>query len=62
MPEAMLTPAEVAAYLQIPLATFYTWRTKGQGPPASRVGRHLRISRSDLDTWLEEQKDDAKAG
>ncbi|RAX43850.1 hypothetical protein DQ354_18495 [Arthrobacter sp. AQ5-06] len=38
--------------LQIPEQTFYQWRTKHVGPPAYRIGRHLRISHSDFVAWL----------
>jgi excisionase family DNA binding protein len=46
---------EVAAYLGVPVQTLYVWRTKGEGPPAVRVGRHLRYRWSDVDTWVEQQ-------
>ncbi|MHA7306851.1 helix-turn-helix domain-containing protein [Arthrobacter sp. TMN-49] len=35
-----------------PEQTFYQWRVKRLGPRAHRIGRHLRISRSDLNEWL----------
>lgn len=54
---ALMTAAEVADELRIPLATFYAWRHRGTGPPAYRVGRHLRFRRSDIDQWLDERFD-----
>lgn len=42
---------EVAAYLQVPIKTLYEWRTKGYGPPAKRVGRHLRYKPAEVVTW-----------
>lgn len=50
--DELLTPQEVAAYLQIPRQTLYAWRNRRTGPPGIRVGRHLRYRRSDLLSWL----------
>ena len=51
----MLTIDEAAAYLAIPKATLYTWRTRrvGFGPRAVKVGGCLRYRRTDLDAWIE---------
>ncbi|TCO37625.1 excisionase family DNA binding protein [Kribbella antiqua] len=43
---------QVSAYLNIPKATLYRWRTIGYGPPARRIGRHLRYRRSDVIDWF----------
>ena len=50
----MLTIDEAAAYLTIPKATLYTWRTRrsGYGPPAVLCGSCLRYRREDLDAWI----------
>lgn len=48
----LATPAEVASYLQVPVKTLYTWRYKGVGPRAHRVGRHLRYRWEDVEAWL----------
>jgi predicted site-specific integrase-resolvase len=40
--EQLLTPEEVSKVLQIPVKTLYRWRYHGTGPPAKKVGRHLR--------------------
>ncbi len=48
---------EVAAYLGVPVQTLYVWRTKGAGPRAVRVGKHLRWRWSDVDEWLDQQAD-----
>lgn len=50
--ETWLTPKDICAQLQIPEQTFYQWRAKRVGPPAYRIGRHLRISHSDFIAWL----------
>ena len=49
---SLATPNEVAEYLQVPVKTLYTWRYKGVGPRAHRVGRHLRYRWEDVEDWL----------
>ena len=56
--EQWLTPKEICHLLQIPEQTFYQWRVKHAGPRAHRIGRHLRISRSDFNEWLASTEDD----
>jgi len=55
--DELLTPAEVAAWLQIPLSTLRIWRHRREGPPAVKVGRLRR----DLETWLESRRQEAGA-
>lgn len=58
---AMLTVAEVAAYLKISPTT--VWRHCVQGKlPAFRVGRQWRVERHDLDVWISALKAKAVAG
>jgi len=51
---SILTIDQAAAYLAIPKATLYTWRTRraGFGPRAIKFGGCLRYRRSDLDAWV----------
>ena len=42
--------------LGIPIRTIYSWRTRGRGPRALKIGRHLRFRRDDVDAWLAEQQ------
>jgi excisionase family DNA binding protein len=51
-----MTPVEVAELLRIPVATLYGWRYRGEGPPAARVGRHLRYRRAGVDAWMRERE------
>lgn len=53
---AVFTIDQAAAYLSIPKATLYTWRTRrvGFGPRAVKLGGCLRYRRSDLDAWVAE--------
>jgi predicted DNA-binding transcriptional regulator AlpA len=57
-PNELLTPAEVARLLRLPsVETLYQWRRKRTGPPAVRVGRHLRYDPAKLARWLDERTD-----
>ena len=55
LPSRLLTTDEVAQLLIVPVTTLYTWRYKGTGPRAYRVGKHLRYRWADVMTWLEER-------
>lgn len=53
----LIGPDEVATWLGIPLRTLYAWRHRGGGPPATRVGRHLRYDPARVQQWLEAHTD-----
>jgi excisionase family DNA binding protein len=53
--EPLLSTQDLAEYLDIPLATLYAWRYRGDGPPSFRVGRHLRYRISDVEQWIDDQ-------
>ena len=55
--EALLTVADLAAYLGIPVATIYRWRYRREGPIGYRIGRHVRYRSRDIEQWLEAQRD-----
>ena len=57
--EALWTPADVSAYLGVPVETLYQWRYFGTGPRAARVGKHLRYDPTDVRAWVESQKSEA---
>lgn len=50
-----LTADEVSSLFRIPKKTLYAQRHKGVGPPAIRIGKHLRYSEAGLRKWLEAQ-------
>lgn len=56
--DQLLSPAELADYLSIPVQTIYQWRHRGDGPPGYRVGRHVRYRWTDIQAWLDDQTDD----
>ena len=55
MASQLLSPAEVAAYLGVPIKSVYAWRSAGTGPRGIRVGRHVRFRPADVEAWLDQQ-------
>ena len=52
LPARYLTPEDVAELLGVPVQTLYQWRRKRTGPPAFRVGRHLRYDPAQIHIWV----------
>lgn len=55
--ELMLTIEELSEYLGVPVRTLYDWRLSGRGPRAVHVGRQLRYFISDVQRWLDSQRE-----
>lgn len=55
--DRLMTLAELAEMLGVPVNTVYGWRCRGQGPPGYRIGRHIRYRRAAVEAWLETQTD-----
>jgi predicted DNA-binding transcriptional regulator AlpA len=55
--DQLLTIAEVAAIVRVPVATLRYWRHLGTGPRSFRVGRGVRYWRTEITTWLQQQSD-----
>ena len=51
----LLTFEEVCTLLQVKPSTLYAWCAKGIIPHL-RVGRLLRFSQQDLETWLKQRR------
>lgn len=51
-----MTTEELSAMLRIPKSSIYDWRKRHEGPPAYRIGRHLRWRRDDVVAWLQGQR------
>jgi DNA-binding transcriptional MerR regulator len=51
-PESLWEIEDVSAYLRVPVQTLYQWRKRRYGPPAARVGRHLRYDPTDVRAWF----------
>ena len=59
VPDRLLGPEEVAAFLGVPLRTIYRWRSRHEGPRGYRVGRHVRYRLDDIERWLADRSDTA---
>jgi excisionase family DNA binding protein len=53
----LLTPDELAEFLNVSPRTIDTWRYQRKGPRAVRVGGVLRFRESDIEAWLEANAD-----
>ena len=49
------TIQDVSAFLAVPVGTLYQWRHRGDGPPAIRLGKHLRFDPESVRRWVSEQ-------
>jgi excisionase family DNA binding protein len=58
LPQRYLSPTELADLLGIPVETVYQWRYKRTGPPAFRVGRHLRYDPRAVLGWIDSLGDE----
>ncbi|QGM99649.1 helix-turn-helix transcriptional regulator [Methylocystis parvus] len=54
--ERLVDEAGAAEILQISARTLQAWRMKGGGPRYVRVGRSVRYSINDLNSWIEARK------
>lgn len=57
LPDRYLTPDDLAHLLQLPKETIYRWRKTRTGPPAIRVGKHLRYDPVAVAAWLADRAD-----
>jgi excisionase family DNA binding protein len=57
MADEWLSLQQISDELGVPLRTLYAQRCKGEGVPGYRIGKHVRVRRSDLNAWLERQAD-----
>ena len=59
--ERLMTLADLAEFLGVPVGTLYGWRHRGEGPPGYRIGRHVRYRRGEVEAWIESQADTRRA-
>ena len=52
--DRLWTIQDVSAFLCVPVATIYQWRVRGEGPPAFKLGRHVRFDPARVKAWLAE--------
>jgi predicted DNA-binding transcriptional regulator AlpA len=48
------TVEDVSTYLGVPVKTLYQWRWRHEGPPARKIGRHLRYDPIAVQAWATE--------
>jgi len=53
--DRLLTPEELASFLDVPIKTLYAWRYRGEGPVGFRAGKHLRYRWTDVELWIEDR-------
>lgn len=49
--------SDVAEEAQLPIRTVYYLHQSGKGPKTVHLGRHLRVRRSDFESWIKAQTD-----
>jgi excisionase family DNA binding protein len=54
--EPLWSVHDAAAYLRVPVETLYRWRKRRCGPPAARIGKHLRYDPADVRAWFRQQR------
>jgi predicted DNA-binding transcriptional regulator AlpA len=55
MEEPLMKLSDVATEAQLPIRTVYYLHQAGNGPKTVRLGRHLRVRRSDFESWITAQ-------
>ena len=51
-----LSTKEASAHINVAEGTLRYWRSRGEGPPAFRLGaKKVLYRKSDLDAWIESQ-------
>lgn len=50
--ERLWTLTQVSDYLGVPVATLYRWRSRGEGPPGYKIGKHVRYDPLTVREWL----------
>jgi hypothetical protein len=57
--DRLWTITDVGRYLDVPVATIYQWRVRGEGPPATKMGKHLRYEPAVVRAWVGEHRERA---
>ena len=52
-----LSLVQISDELHVPLRTLYNRRGRGDFARGYRIGKHVRVRRSDYEVWLEAQAD-----
>ena len=52
--ERLWTFQDVSQFLGVPVGTLYQWRVRGEGPPAFKLGGHVRFDPDRVRAWLDQ--------
>lgn len=55
--EPLISMAETADLLGVPLKTLRRWREHGRGPRGYRLGRSVNFRPSEVEAWLQSQRE-----
>ena len=55
--EQWMKLSDVAEAASLALSTVYYLHKEGKGPKFSRLGRNIRVKRSDFDEWFESNRE-----
>ena len=58
----LLTPKEVSEILATPIGSLAQWRSADRGPAYFKLGASVRYHRSDVEAWIEEQRQATQKG
>jgi predicted DNA-binding transcriptional regulator AlpA len=53
--QTLLTAADLAEFLRVPVGTLRQWRYLGTGPRPLRLGRQVRYEAAEVRRWLSEE-------
>lgn len=56
-PAGLLTIDELAERLTVSVGCIRSWRLRGEGPPAIRIGSALRWDVAEVDDWLDRRRE-----
>ena len=52
--DRLWTFQDVSDFLGVPIGTLYQWRVRAEGPPAFKIGGHVRFDPDRVRAWLAE--------
>lgn len=57
-----LSLEDIAEELAVPVRSVYSWRSQGVAPKGYKIGKHVRVRRSDFHDWLERRANEPRVG
>jgi predicted site-specific integrase-resolvase len=60
--DPVLPPPDIAELLDVSVRTLEFWRYQGRGPAFIRVGKRIRYRLSDVEAYLQANRQSAEAG